>query len=127
MNREASTSHSKHQSDSFLTMKKCKDPFTVSKKVNLALVQLACDILTIVAKGEKSAEIIRKVMFELPNFQAYHIYQQIRKGAFSHAQRQRELTEDGSLKEFPKTKAKGIDDLQIFSFFKANLQPGTLK
>jgi len=40
----------------------------------LALVQLACDILTIVAKGEKSAEIIRKVMFELPNFQAYHIY-----------------------------------------------------
>ena len=66
-------------------------------------------------------------MFELPNFQAYHIYQQIRKGAFSHSQRQRELTEDGSLKEFPKTKAKGIDDLQIFSFFKSNLQPGTLK
>jgi hypothetical protein len=51
-------------------------------------VQLAADLLSIVAKGEKSvsfnfdlflqAEIIRKVLFGLPNLQAYQLFTQIK-------------------------------------------------
>jgi hypothetical protein len=63
------------------------DPFSNIKQqtANVALTQLAADLLAIVAKGEKSvsfigllscfkAEIIRKVLFELPNLQAYHLF-----------------------------------------------------
>jgi len=53
-----------------------------SKTTNIHLTQLASDILSIVAQGEKSvsltsyltclkSEIIRKVLFELKDFSAY--------------------------------------------------------
>ena len=42
-----------------------------SRVANLMLTQLAADILSIISQGEKSAEIIRKVLFELPDFSAF--------------------------------------------------------
>ena len=46
----------------------------LSRTTNIMLTQLAADLLAIVSIGEKSAEIIRKVLFELPNFNAYQLY-----------------------------------------------------
>ena len=52
----------------------------LSRTTNIMLTQLAADLLAIVSIGEKSAEIIRKVLFELPNFNAYQLYQEIKNG-----------------------------------------------
>ena len=63
----------------------------LSKAVNVALNQLAADVLSIIGQGEKSAEIIRKVLFELPDFSAYTLYNEIKQGLkeFSDVQRTR--------------------------------------
>lgn len=60
-----------------------------SKTLNVSMTQLASDVLAIMAQGEKSvsdplkncqAEIIRCVLFELKDFAAYQLYQEIRNG-----------------------------------------------
>lgn len=107
----------------------------LSKAVNVALNQLAADVLSIIGQGEKSAEIIRKVLFELPEFSAYTLYTEIKQGLkeFSEVQRTRQIGIDGTMKEFPVESRRGvidqlgIDDRALFVFFTYNLQPETLK
>ena len=38
------------------------------------LRQLAAQFLTVIAAGERQVEIIRKVLFELPDFRAYDLF-----------------------------------------------------
>ena len=105
-----------------------------SRVANLMLTQLAADILSIISQGEKSAEIIRKVLFELPDFSAYQLYLEIKNGLKSHVERIRHLAMDGSIREYPienpsrgEQDILGINDRALFVFFTCNLQPDTLK
>lgn len=84
----------------------------LSKAVNVALNQLAADVLSIIGQGEKSAEIIRKVLFELPEFSAYTLYTEIKQGLkeFSEVQRTRQIGIDGTMKEFPVESRRGVID-----------------
>ena len=61
------------------------------------LTQLAADILAIIAQGEKLAEIIRKVLFELPDFSAYQLYLEIKNGLKTHVDRIKTLDMDGTI------------------------------
>ena len=99
-----------------------------TRVTNLLLTQLAADILSIISAGEKSAEIIRKVIFELPHFSAFQLYQEIRNGFKSHVNRVKHLAQDGTIKEYPgdvprhgDTDVLGIDDRSLFVFFTCNL------
>mmetsp|Transcript_19454 Transcript_19454/g.29916 ORF Transcript_19454/g.29916 Transcript_19454/m.29916 type:complete len:83 (-) Transcript_19454:2033-2281(-) len=49
-----------------------------SKQESTALTQLTANILEIMAQGEKSCEIIRKVMFETPSFNAFDLFCELR-------------------------------------------------
>jgi hypothetical protein len=48
------------------------------------------------------AEIIRKVLFELPDFNAFQLYHEIMMGPKSHPERTRQMAMDGSIQEYPR-------------------------
>ena len=79
------------------------------------------------------AEIIRKVLFELPNFNAFQLYTEIKKGPKIFTERTKQMAMDGSIQEYPRdpraggTDYTGIDDRSLYVFFTCNLQPATLK
>lgn len=50
-----------------------------SKQEGTALTQLTANILEIIAQGEKSCEIIRKVMFETKGFNAFDLFSELRE------------------------------------------------
>ena len=76
------------------------------------------------------AEIIRKVLFELADFNAYHLFQEIRNGSRSYLHRTRALGHDGQYYEYPMhpggedfgaEQGLGIDDRAIFCYFRTTL------
>ena len=79
------------------------------------------------------AEIIRKVLFELPSFSAFQLYQEIKNGPKIFTERTKQIAMDGSIVEYPRDPRQGGDDYtgifdrSLFVFFTCNLQPGTLK
>ena len=50
-----------------------------SKQESTAVTQLTANILEILAGGEKSCEIIRKVMFETKGFHAFDLFSALRE------------------------------------------------
>ena len=79
------------------------------------------------------AEIIRKVLFELPNFNAFQLYNEIKNGPKVFTERTKQMAMDGSIQEYPRdpragaTDYTGVDDRSLYVFFTCNLQPATLK
>ena len=67
-------------------------------------------------------------MFELPNFQAWTLFKQIKEGIGRQKNRRMQLEGDGLIYEYQGSRSKpGFDDRDIYCFFRTNLQPGTLK
>ena len=74
-----------------------------TKQESTALTQLTANILEIMAQGEKSCEIIRKVMFETKGFNAFDLFSQLRE--YGPA-KQKELQKK---KQLEKLMAEGTD------------------
>ena len=92
------------------------------------MTQLSADILSIMSQGEKSAEIIRQVLFELPGFNAHHLFTEIRNSARSFLKKERSLElKDNLKKEYSIEPLHGLDEKSLNVYFKLNLQTATLK
>ena len=66
------------------------------------------------------------MLFALPDFNAYQIYQEIKNGARTFMNRTRELAHDGTINEYPHKshdiECLGIDDRALELFFRNTLQ-----
>ena len=92
------------------------------------MTQLSADILSIMSQGEKSAEIIRQVLFELPAFNAHHLFTEMRNSARSFLKMERSLELKDNLKsEYSVEPLHGLDEKTLFVYFKLNIKRGTLK
>ena len=89
---------------------------------NVMMTQLSADILSILSQGEKSAEIIRQVLFELPAFNAHHLFTGIRNSSRSFLKKERSLEMSQNLKkEYSVEPLHGLDEKTLYVYFKQTI------
>ena len=67
------------------------------------------------------------MLFELPSFNAFQLYEEIKQGPKRYTDCTRQMAADGTIQEYPRdprqgaTDYTGIDDRSLFVFFTCNL------